>query len=741
MKSHKDQLHDLRSPRPENARAAPRKAMPNGGIVERLPPDRPWLAASVLIAATALAYLPVIRHGGFVWDDYYNVTNNLLLRSAQGFRHIWTKVGPGLGGTFQYYPLTYSAFWVEYHFWRLQPVGYHLVNVLLHALNAVLVWRLLRRLGVPGAMLAAAIFALHPVHVDSVAWVSEFKNLLSGLFYLLALQCYLRFLGVPEPGPPDSGPPASSCAPAQASGTASEVRPGRPASYFLALFLFLCALAAKTVTVTLPATILLIIWWRTGRIGWRNLLLVAPMLVLAAGAGFVTANVEQHQVRAEGQDWALTPVEHCLLAGRALWFYAGKLIWPGKLIFIYPRWQVSHALWRQYLFPAAAVAAFLTLWMLREKIGRGPLAAALYFAGTLAPALGFVNVYFMRYSYVADHFQYLASLGLITLFAAATTRACLGPGLQAGPGLTKAAMPAAGVALLALGLLTWRQCPIYNNARVWNDTIDKNPSCWMAHNNLGMTLAATGRLKEAAAHYRESLRIRPDNSEAENNLGLALAGEGRMEEAAAHYREALRIKPDYELAHYNWGLALAGEGRLEEAAAHYREALRIKPDYAEAHNNWGMVLAGAGEAEEAVAQYREALRIKPDYVEARNNLGNISFRQGRLREAAEQYQEVLRLTPDNAEVHVNLGLALAGEGGLMEATAQYREALRIKPDSVKAHFNLGLVLARQGLLAEAAAQYRAALLINPEFEPARANLEVLRQKSGKLERQGKTQAF
>ncbi len=623
-----------------NAVTQPANTPPSGvNFRERAFPAWPWSGAVFLLLITVLAYLPVITSGGFIWDDDSHVTANVLLRSFHGLQYIWTRLGPVRGGTCQYYPLTFSAFWVEFQLFRYQPLGYHLVNILLHALNAVLVWRILRRLEIPGALLAAAIFAIHPVYAESVAWVTELKNILSGLCYLASLLFYLRFLEGPRPGPACGG--AALPVPA----APGEGR-GRPLPfYFLSISLFFCALAGKTATVSLPVVILCVLWWKNGRVGRRDLLLVSPMLALAACSGLVTVYIEKYQVGALGAGWALTPLEHILLAGRILCFYFGKLVWPAALTFIYPRWEVSQAAGPQYLFPAAVTAVLAALWLLRNKIGRGPLAAALVFIAALAPVLGFINVYFMQFSFVADHFRYLADLGFIALFSAAGTRGCLW--LSPRGGGKPAAIAAAAALLLALGLATWRQGGIYKNAdRVWADTIKKNPACWMAHNNFGISLAGQGKAEEAIAHYREALRLKPGSANFHNNWGIVLAGQGKAEEAIAHYREAARLKPDLASVQNNWGLALAGQGKAEEAIAHYRESLRLKPDLAEVHNNWGRVLEGQGKAGEAAAHYREALRLKPDLSEAHYNLAVNLARHGKAAEALPHYREAIRIKID-----------------------------------------------------------------------------------------------
>ncbi len=348
----------------------------------------PVTGAALIILLTVVAYLPALR-GGFIWDDDSYVTQNPALRSLAGLVAIWLKPG----ATYQYYPLVFTSFWAEYHLWGLQPFGYHLVNVFLHAVNAVLLWRVLRRLEVAGAWWIAAIFALHPVNVESVAWVTERKNTLSGLFYLLAALAWLRFRPLT----------------AKVTARAPDWR-----YYWLAFGFIVCALFSKTVTLSLPAVLLLLIWWKTGRLEKRDALTLTPWFVLGAASGFMTRWMEQQLVRG-GAEWDLSFVQRCLLAGRALWFYAGKLFWPAHLTFIYPRWEIDAGAAWQYSFPLGIAAVLVALWFFRARIGKGPLAAVLFFGITLAPALGFANVYPFRYSYVADHFQYLASIGLIAL--------------------------------------------------------------------------------------------------------------------------------------------------------------------------------------------------------------------------------------------------------------------------------------------------------------------------------------
>ena len=643
-----------------------------------------WLFLAALVAAVLMVYQPAWQ-GGLVWDDDAHVTKPEL-RSWHGLYRIWFH----LGATQQYYPLLHSAFWVEHRLWGDATLGYHLVNILLHAAAAVLVALVLRRLKVPGAYLAAAIFALHPVHVESVAWITEQKNTLSAVFYLGAMLVYLHF---------------------------DQAR--KTSLYCCALGLFVLGLLSKTTAATLPAALLVIFWWQRGRLSWRrDVLPLVPFLVPGAMAGLFTAWVERKLIGAEGAAFALTIVERCLLAGRAIWFYLGKLLWPTELIFIYPRWQVSQTVWWQYLFPAAALLLLVGCWALR-RWWRGPLAGLLFFVGTLFPVLGFCNVFPFVFSFVADHFQYLASLGVITLASAGATLLLGRWGFRNHP-----AGYVAGVLLLAtLGTLTWRQSRMYSDIEsLYLTTLDRNPNCWMIHHNLGVLLATRDRIDEAIAHYQKALEIKPDHVHSLNHLGVAFFGQGRVAEAVALYRKALEINPRDAEAYNNLGLVLAQRGRFDEARAHYRKALEIEPDFVEALDNLGVAFFGQGRVEEAMAQYRKAMAIKPEYADAYNNLGIALAGRGQVQEAIALYQKVLELNPGFAQAHHNWALALVSLGRLDEAVIHYQQGLESKPRDAKAHFALALALADLHRTHEAVAQYRSALEIQPDYAEARANL-------------------
>ena len=613
---------------------------------------RNCLFAAALVATVVLAYQPA-WHAGLIWDDALNITRPKM-QSWNGLYRIWFDPG----ATTQYYPLLHSVFWLQHKLWGDATLGYHLVNILLHAAAALLVALVLRRLAIPGAYLAAAIFALHPVQVESVAWITELKNTLSTVLYLGAALTYLRF-----------------------------DRTRKAPWYLAAAALFVLSLLSKTVTVTLPAALLVLLWWQRGRLSWRrDVLPLAPLFVLAAVSGLFTVWVERTFCGAQGPAFEMAFLERCLLAGRALWFYLGKLFWPAPLLLVYPRWTVSRTLWWQYLFPAALLLLLAVAWRLRRR-WRGPLAGLLFFAGTLFPLLGFFNAYLFIYTYVADHFQYLASLGIITLVSAGIALLLDRWRLWGRP-----AGYALCLALLAtLAGLTWRQSRLYAAGELlYRATIDGNPGCWVAYNNLGVDLGESGRADEAIASFRRALEIQPDYAEAHNNLGTELNGLGRVDEAIVQYRKAVEIKPDYADAHNNLGNRLDDRGQSDEAIAHYRRALEIQPENAVIHFNLGLALAKRGLNVEAVAQFRQTLEYQPGRADAHYNLGLALEKSGRVDQAIVQFRKTLEIQPDSADAHYNLGLALEKRGLSDEAVVQFRKTLEIQPDNPYARLALAL---------------------------------------------------
>ncbi len=658
------------------------------------PARRPtWIVFPALLAASLLAYWPALR-GAFVWDDDAHITAPAL-RSLHGLWRIWTD----LGATQQYYPLLHSAFWIEHRLWGSHVVGYHLANVFLHALAACLVVLIVRRLALPGAWLAGLIFALHPVAVESVAWISEQKSTLSAVFYLAAALAYLRY---------------------------DESRDRK--HYLWASALFLCALLSKSVTASLPAALLVIFWWKRGRLRLRrDVRPLAPWFALGIAAGLFTAWVEHTYIGAQGANFALSILQRFLLAGRVVCFYAAKLFWPKTLIFTYPRWTIDPTDWRQWLFPLGVLAVSVFVVGQARSLRRprrSPLAALSYFLITLFPVLGFLNVYPFVFSYVADHFQYLAALGLIIPLSA-----LIAPALDRLGPPANVALPA--VLLTILAILTFRQSATYRNSEtLYRATLARNPQSWMAHNNLGVDLLARGKTREAIAEYLAALRIKPDDAAAHNNLGNALArNSAHLPQAIAEFQTALRIEPNMAQAHQNLGNALAQvPGHIAEALAQFQAALRLKPYLPNIHNDLGVVLIEQpNRLPDAIAAFRSALSIDPSYAQAHVNLGSALARIPERRdEALAEFQAALKLDPRDPQVHDSLGAALAQmPGRLPDAIKEFQTAAELQPDFAEAHNNLGRALSQlPGRMPDALAEYRMALRLRPDYSQAQINLEA-----------------
>ena len=730
------------------------------------------VAYALSFAIIALVvYWPSLR-GEFLWDDPAHVTR-IGLQSWNGLWRIWFE----FGATQEFYPVLHSAFWVQHRLWGDATTPYHVVNVLLHAANGVLLALLLRRIDAlreqplfvssAPAWVAGALFVLHPVAVESVAWVTEQKNTLSTAFLLASAFVFFRFWAG-----------------------------RRRRDYALAFFLFFMALGAKTATVVLPPALLVVIWWIRGRLEWaRDVRPLVPFFLLAFVAGAVTVWFESSWVGAQGPAYALSLGQRTLLAARVVWLYLGKLIWPAEITFFYPRWDLPAETGRGLACLGAALALTAVLWLLRTRL-RGLLAAWLLFAGVLFPVMGFFNVFAFAFSYVADHFQYLAIpvfagsvvVGARAAFVAAERRASWLGGLV--PSL------AASVTVVLYGLISHGQSRHYvNNETLFRANIATNPESWMGHHILAsavgkdparleeslalyrraielrrdnseshykygyMLAQAGGRSLEAISHYREAVRIRPHYPEAHNSLGVELLEVGRDAEAVKHFEEALRQRPRFALALSNLALALSRiPGREQEALARFDEVLRMMPDHTPTHFHFGVLLARLpGRAAEAVRHFEIALAAEPTSAEMHYHLGTtlvaadrvadgvrvlsngvrmhprdavlrahlaaaLALQPDRAREAMAQFRESLRLDPAQPWVLFNFALQLFQTDSIAEAKQAVESALKLTPDYTDALNLLGVIHAREGDMAEARRQWRRALAIDPNYAPARSNL-------------------
>ncbi len=699
-----------------NSRAKSARQQPRGGSRQRTTasavppaaqPDRllEVAAGGVLVLITLATYVLLCR-AGFIWDDDSYVETNTTLRSADGLLRMWLDSS----ALHQYYPLVHTTFWFEYQLWGLNPLGFHVVNVLLHATSVVLLWRLLERLRLPGAWLAAAIFAVHPVEVESVAWVTERKNVLSLALALGALLCYLRFSPVGE-----------------VDGRAAPI-PGRWRWYALSLLLFAGALLSKTVVASLPAVLLVLFWWQRGRIREADLWPLVPFFLLGIALGLHTAVLERHNVGAVGREWDFSVFQRLLIAGRAAWFYAAKLCWPDPLVFVYPRWHVDAREWWQGVFPCAAVALLAALWLARGRIGRGPLAAALIFVGVLVPALGFFNVYPFRYSFVADHFQYHASIALVALAATGLWRGAM----MFPRGGRIAGGVCAGAALVLLAALSVRQTMIYEGVEpLFRHSIAMNPTGWMAHSNLGVELEKRGRLDEAFDLFREAVRLYPEDSTLQNNMGhiLLSLGErdgfkpGQIDEMTSYFRRALELKPNSIPAGRGMGFALYHAKRYDASIEQFARTLNLESGDPYSLCGMGAVFCAAGKLTQADGCFQQAIHNDPRMVEAYRGLSMVRIAQGRVDDAIAYLRETLRIQPNHAEAHFELGNLLAQKKDFAHARDEFATVVKLRPDYIEAWNRLGIASGEIGQVDAAIDSFREMLRLDPDSVAAKGNLE------------------
>jgi tetratricopeptide (TPR) repeat protein len=635
------------------------------------------------MVAVVFAYGPAWK-AGFIWDDDVYIIQNKLLTAPDGLKRIWfSQDSPS-----QYFPLVYTMFRFERGIWGLNPAGYHWVNILLHGANALLVWRLLRRLEVPGCWLAAALFALHPVQVETVAWVTERKNVLSVFFVLWALRWWVQFV---QEGP----------------------RPGWK-FYWMALVAYLLALFSKTTACTLPAALVLVLWIQKKPIDRRRWIQIAPFVLIGLAMGLLTVWWERHHVGTSGGVFAIGLLERILIASRAIWFYLAKLFWPVNLTFSYPRWEINPRDPWAYGWLAACVAAAIVIFLVRRRFGRGPEVAALFFVATLSPLLGFIMLFTFRYTFVADHYQYLACLGPLALTAAGIAR-----GLDRLRDNVPFRWVTGGMILVVMGTLTWHRARAFEDVEtLWRDTVARNPDSWLAHYNLGRHLMHLGKFDEAMDHYNQTLRLNPRDVDSLVSVGNAWFGKRRYDEAMTYYDRALQVNPDNPEAHVNLAVILANQGNIESAIEHDRKALEANPKHLNAQVNLAVLLARQGRYEEALEHYRRALEINPDQAMTHINLAIALSALGRTNEATTHYARAAASVNKHAD-------ELAQQGRWQEAQAQYLEALRLIPNNAEAHCHLAILLARGGNRDQARAHLLEALRISPDYILAQQHLQAL----------------
>jgi tetratricopeptide (TPR) repeat protein len=693
-------------------RAQPQQTRPTPASSWRYWLSRPLIIGTALAAVTLALYWPIAAHDFVNYDDPDYVTANPHVQTGLNWENVlWAFT---TGHASNWHPLTWLSHMLDAQLFGQWPGGHHVVSLVFHAANTLFLLLFLNCLTgrLWRSAMVAALFAWHPLHVESVAWVSERKDVLSMFFALLSLWAYAKYAATTSKAYPAATSPQTSHAPRFAN-----------SAYWLALALFALGLMSKPMLVTLPCLMLLLDFWPLARWHgsenqpatlWRRLVLEkAPFFLLAVGSGVVTFLVQQKGGAVS------TSISLAARAGNAVVSYArylGKTFWPDDLSVLYP--HPGH-------WPMASVIGSIILVLMISGLAfvlrrRRPwwFVGWFWFLGTLVPVIGLVQVGIQS---MADRYTYLPHIGL---FIALVWGLC--EWLAERPGRIQALALATAVSLVACALFTLRQVRFWHDSEtLFRQAVQVTASNYLAFNNLGFYLSARGKVDEAMRCYEQSLKINPFYEDALNNLGHALAGRKRYADAITFYQRALRVRPDHVEVHNNLGNALSDTGQTDEAIGHYRFVLERLPDHADAHNNLGIALAMKGQLAEAVPHFRAAIRLKPGYASAHSNLGNALAVQRQLDAAAGEYREALRLNPADAQAHNNLGNVLAEQGDLDEAVRHYNEALRLNADNPEAHFNLAQALVRLSRRAEAIPHLQEALRLKPDYPEALRQLTAL----------------
>jgi len=726
---------------------------------------------AIIIILCAIIYVPSLQNG-FIWDDNHYVYKNPLVQRMDGLKRIWFR-----RETPQYYPIVFTTFWTEHKLWGLNPFGYHFVNMLLHMTNALLLFQVIRKIYPRGAFPVALLFAIHPIQVETVAWISELKNLLSLCFFLLAMLSYLQF---------DLSKKFTH--------------------YLRTLGLFVCALLSKSISVCFVFVPIIYKWWRNGKISWREIRVSMPFFFIGLLSGVNTIYWEMHKVGAKGHEFGLTFLERLILAGRILLFYPYKICFPFEFIFFYPRWEVDVTQWWQWVFLVISIMVFLSFFYLRNTIGRGAFALSSFYFISIFPALGFINVYPMVYSFVADHFSYLSLPPLLLLLCGSVIflfdkitpqKSLLAEKFSRYRGFIFLFLAIPAIAYMCLKSMDLTR--IYKDQfTLWEYLIHKNPSLSASYINLGNLYYEKGDNDKAISLYRKAIELDPDNPTACYDLGNVYMEFGMYEKAVFLFKQTTVSDLRQPSVYNNLGLSYIHLGRSEEAMKQFGIAIEIDPHYKKAFinliklikerretsawpesedseyiaeqvrflNDLGVIEGKAGDIRAAIALFNEALAIDPDHVETCNNLGYAYYRIGNNDRAEEYFKTALEIDPDNEQARVYLGhikkrgapsaeeakeglsvpekVELLNKTGVEKgkagdfdgAISSFKEAVELDPNYAESYNSLGYAYFKKGEYKLAEEYFKKALEANPSHEKARINLDYLYD-SGYVSKKGK----
>jgi Tfp pilus assembly protein PilF len=742
------------------------------------------LQAALIVLAGLWVYSPSY-HGEWLWDDDQMLTANPTVQhrmtldpnvptdSLATLKKLWfSPDGP------DYFPLSYTALWAQWPFFGMESTGYHVTTILFHISGALLFWALLAKMKIPGAWLSGFLFAIHPVCVESVAWISETKNTVSLPFFMLSCIFWVA---------QDDEPAATK----------------RQRFYVLSIIFFLISMLAKTSIVAFPVVTLLYAWWKRRKVTERDIVLSLPLFAISIVLGLVTISYQWG--RAIGQEKIIIAdlltmdgfLSRTAIAGMGILHYLASIVWPVGLLPIYPRWEVDPL--NHWMFLAWPILFAGIWWMWRKRNaafpsdwGRHGLFVIGFFLLMLAPVLGFVTISYMRITWVADHFVYKPMISVVAFLGAGVV--VFYNRLKESSKLTFLVI--GSLLLAALAFLGFRQTIVWKDEdHLWEYTLKHNNNAWQAHNRLGARKASRGDIDGAHYHFLNATRLRPDLGETHNNLGSSFLARSQIleqqgdhsgaerEKAAGihHFSEACRVTPQITVFHVNLANALTNAGRFAEAGEKYKEILSNNPNNPAMINNYGFALFNQGKKQEAIAQFRRALEIAPDLKDAReslamalsdeckellnkdpknptliNNYGVALLNQGMREAAIDQFRHALEIAPNLKDASDNLANAMAdknvstasspipppkgksGEleydkniadtmaiaGRFIEAGEKYKELLKREPNNPTLINNYGTILFRQGKNDEAITQYRRALELSPDLKDASSNLAV-----------------